>query len=273
MSGPLDNVPDAANLLGLPYFDFLACLGEFALHPHGIEGTSSLLRAARVKQGERILEIGCGTGTTTRRLVGAGASVTVVDTSRRMLQATEACCRRYGVAPPTAILGSVDDLRDIPNGQFDFVLCECVLGFVVDKVRAFGEMHRVLAAESGRIGIIDFHYRSRPPADLLKRLEESCGIAIAPLSATDWRSLIQGAFSIAYWKECDPPTVLPMSRDLLRQSLELNGARATADWLTDDVIERLVERWQSLDAVFAENRRFLGIHHVVASVGFTSCDV
>ncbi len=64
----------------------------------------ALAEAAAPKPGARVLEIGCGTGAVTQRLVARGAEVTVLDQNPEML---ELAC---------AWLGDVTAMRD-PRGS------------------------------------------------------------------------------------------------------------------------------------------------------------
>ena len=103
------------------------------MHPGGPKLTQLALDLAQVRVGERILEVGCGTGVTTRVLVDAGASVTVVEKSEYMLAAMERGFRQVKASVPQHILGDVATCERLKFLRFDVALCECVIGFINDK--------------------------------------------------------------------------------------------------------------------------------------------
>lgn len=99
------------------------------------------LEAAKVKPGDRVLDVACGTGVVGRaalELVGPGGSVTGVDLNPAML----AVARR--VAPSAEWLEA--SAQDLPFGEasFDVVTCQFGLMFFPDRVAALREMWRVL---------------------------------------------------------------------------------------------------------------------------------
>src|SRR5216684_1954352 len=93
MHHPLDSHTSVEGLLGLPYFELLACLCSDSLHPGGLAATQLLLDRCALRHGERVLEIGCGPGATTRALLKAAVDVTVVDASAGMIMANAYYCR------------------------------------------------------------------------------------------------------------------------------------------------------------------------------------
>jgi ubiquinone/menaquinone biosynthesis C-methylase UbiE len=92
-----------------------------------------LVDVLEIEPGQRVLELGCGTGQVTERLVAAGAQVLAVDALPEMLAATR---RR---APTTAVIHG--DILDVPiETGFDAV----VLSFVLHNLDTSGR-RRLLA--------------------------------------------------------------------------------------------------------------------------------
>jgi len=113
-----------------------------------------LLIRATVSEGDRVLDLGCGTGVVTRRaakIAGPTGRVTGLDFSPAML----AVAREIRNDPPTAeivwIEGSADELP-FPDASFDLVTAQQMLQFVPDRAAMLREVHRVLIA-GGRIAI------------------------------------------------------------------------------------------------------------------------
>jgi ubiquinone/menaquinone biosynthesis C-methylase UbiE len=114
------------------------------------------LRFVPIRAGERVLEIGCGTGVVLRdlmTLVGKRGEVTGLDPSRTMLQRARALSR--GVAGGRLRLRSGDG-NDLPfaGGRFDVALAITVILHVGDPLRVVKELARVTRA-GGRVGLQD----------------------------------------------------------------------------------------------------------------------
>lgn len=93
-----------------------------------------------VRQGQRVLDLGCGPGALTGVLaerLGA-ASVCACDPSPTFV---EACIRRY---PGVEVRQVAAESLPYPDGRFDAVLAQLVLHFVADPDAAAGQIIRVL---------------------------------------------------------------------------------------------------------------------------------
>jgi len=87
------------------------------------------------KPGERILDVGCGEGSLTKKIIDCGASVLGIDDSPEMI----AAARALGV---DAILM---DAADMPfNGEFDAAFSNAVLHWILAKERAAEAIFRAI---------------------------------------------------------------------------------------------------------------------------------
>ena len=151
----------AADVRALDPYAFLAVLGKRVIHPGGRASTDLLLRWAAVEPGARVLDIGCGVGTTAIRLAREhGARVTAADISPLMRERATANVAAAGVTGQVAVEAA--DILALPyqDGQFDAVVAEAVTMFV-DRPRAAAELFRV-TRPGGRVLATEFCWR-RPP--------------------------------------------------------------------------------------------------------------
>jgi ubiquinone/menaquinone biosynthesis C-methylase UbiE len=108
-----------------------------------------LLRAAALRPGQRVLDVGCGTGIVARlaaEAVGPEGSVAGLDVEPGMLAVARSAAAGAGIEWIEASAESIP----LPDESVDVVLCQMSLQFVPDRARAVTEMRRVLVP-GGRI--------------------------------------------------------------------------------------------------------------------------
>ncbi len=121
---------------------------------------------AEVREGEKVLDAGCGTGIYSIELARMGARVTALDASSDMLDWARA---KTGKAGLEIDFIKADGLKiPFPDGHFDLVLSVCMLCFVKERDAALLEMRKVLRP-GGRIVVALLN--SRSPWALLRRLK------------------------------------------------------------------------------------------------------
>ncbi|HEV2067435.1 MAG TPA: methyltransferase domain-containing protein [Thermomicrobiales bacterium] len=106
-----------------------------------------LLARVPIRPGDRVLDIACGTGAVTRKLVpriGPEGAVTGLDINPAMLAVARAKPAPHG-APIRWVEGSGEDLP-FDDASFDAVVCQQGLQFMPDRATAVREMRRVLRA-------------------------------------------------------------------------------------------------------------------------------
>lgn len=151
--------------------DLVTLLLGDAYHPGGAALTRRLAALARLRPGERVLDVASGPGTTAL-LLARDLSVTVngVDLSADSVAQAPAAARAGGLAHCVAF--RLADAERLPFGSrwFDAVLCECALCTFPDQEAAAAEMARVLRP-GGRAAIADVTISA---GELDERL---CGLA------------------------------------------------------------------------------------------------
>jgi ubiquinone/menaquinone biosynthesis C-methylase UbiE len=97
----------------------------------------AVAEAAAPKPGVEVLEIGCGTGAVTARLVARGARVVAVDQNPEMLEQARA---RLSDAPPGAVEWlerTASEIDALPEAGFDAVVASFCLSEMSPGERAF----------------------------------------------------------------------------------------------------------------------------------------
>jgi len=147
------------------FYDLL--VGAISLGHEG-KMREATLSLARLREGEKILDVGCGTGTLTlaaSRLVGATGELHGIDAAPEMIERARQKAAKVGI--PARFETAVVERLPYPDDFFDVVLSSLMLHHLPVKLRgkALQEMYRVLKP-GGRLLIVDFE----PPKGFLARL-------------------------------------------------------------------------------------------------------
>ena len=110
------------------------------------------------RPGERILDVGCGTGVNAQaiaKLVGPAGKVIGIDNSEAMLK----LAREKAAAPNVEYQLKAVEEMDFPENTFDGVVCTQVLGYLADPVSVIRNLLRV-AKPTGRVFIAETDWDS-----------------------------------------------------------------------------------------------------------------
>lgn len=217
------------------------------------------LRFARIRGGQRVLEIGSGTGIVTRdaaRLVGPRGQVVGVDPSCVMTRAARRLARRAGFGP--SLVHAVGDgarLRFAAD-RFDRVFAVTVLLHVRDSAAILREMVR-LTRPGGIVAVQDQDFGAlaldHPDRVLTERIMDGVVSRMYPdpfSGRTIYGRLVRlGLRDVRLAVDVFQDTKLePYTRAMLSRRAEnavrlgITGRRAAARWLAD--IERLAATGQ-----------------------------
>ena len=118
---------------------------------------SEEVRLARIAPGDRVLDVGCGTGSLTiaaARAVGASGSATGVDPSEEMIERARAKGRQARVA--ATFLATAGEALPFADGSVDVVLLSLVLHQLPpDALHATMAQVRRVLAPGGRLLVVD----------------------------------------------------------------------------------------------------------------------
>lgn len=246
------------DLKNLSYFDALACLGDISFHCGGIQNTAELLFSANVHGHSTVLEIGCGTGASTKALLNIGLNVTVVEPScaliKTMLQncinATRKCPIHYNIP--------AEEMDMVPTNSYDVVLLECVFGFLKNKQKSMEHIFRVLK-KGGVVAVTDFYYKTTPPSAIATQLEEILGID-ETLFQTDWQAYFKNLKPV-HWSEIEPISG-HFTRNTVQESLKSAGLYKSFPY-GDTGINILSEKFLNWNNLFIENKKYMSSFNAV----------
>jgi len=136
------------------FYDLVTWLMSFGREP-GIRRMT--IELASIKEGERVLDVGCGTGTlavAARRETGPTGEVHGIDPSAEMIEVARQKAAKAGVDARFQI-AAIEELP-FPDGHFDLVLSSLMLHHLPADVKraGFAEVIRVLKP-GGRFLAVD----------------------------------------------------------------------------------------------------------------------
>ena len=179
-------------------------LGELLERAGGLEGGRPVLRCLR--PGERVADIGAGSGYFTRRIskaVGPAGVVWAIDIAPDVLEHLEARARREGLANIRVQKVQPDDPQ-LPAGGVDTILMVDTLHYVKERA-AYARRLKAGLAPGGRVVVIDFLPKSPeerpwgpPPEQKMSREEVDAAMAEAGLVPARVHGFLTEQFFVEY---------------------------------------------------------------------------
>lgn len=139
------------------------------LHP----GRKLIVEALGLNSGEKILEVGVGTGLSLP-LYPQNVKITGIDISREMLNIAKQRTKEDNLENVAALLEMDAEALTFPNASFDKVIAMYVVSVAPNPIRIIDEMRRV-CKPGGELFIVNHFHSQRP---VIRELEN----LIAPLS-------------------------------------------------------------------------------------------
>ncbi len=126
--------------------------GDYDQIARGIQPVADhVVRSARIRAGERVLDVACGTGNTALAARARGAVVTGLDLTPELLAVAERRAADEGWDDVTWQIGDAEAMP-FPDGAFDVVVSSCGLMFAPDQQKVADEVARV-TRRGGRVAI------------------------------------------------------------------------------------------------------------------------
>jgi ubiquinone/menaquinone biosynthesis C-methylase UbiE len=122
---------------------------------------------AELKEGETVLDLGCGGGLDVflaAQRVGQAGKVIGVDMTPEMIEKARENARKGEYGNVDFRLGEIESLP-VEDNSIDVIISNCVINLTTDKLAAYREAHRVLRP-GGRILISDLVTEGQLPEDI-----------------------------------------------------------------------------------------------------------
>lgn len=139
-------------------------------------GCGNPVAIAELKEGEIVLDLGCGGGFDcflARRQVGNSGYVIGVDMTPDMISLARENAEDSGYTNVDFRLGEIEHLP-VSNQSVDVIISNCVINLSLDKEQVFREAYRVLKP-GGRLSISDVVATKVLPAEMKQDIELICG--------------------------------------------------------------------------------------------------
>ena len=147
-----------------------------------------LAEAAAQSPGASVLEIGCGTGAVTEKLIARGLHVTAIDQNPEMLERARARLAHSSPDAITFVERTASEIDAFPKGSFDAVVASLSLSEMSHQERAFVLKCAMRALRPG--GVIAIADEVRPRSFINRALQK---VVRGPQAALGW--LIVGSVS------------------------------------------------------------------------------
>jgi ubiquinone/menaquinone biosynthesis C-methylase UbiE len=240
-----------------------------------------LIDVAVLKQGERVLDVACGTGFVGRfaaHSVGTEGRVVGVDLNASMIEAARIASHQDAA---TTIEWQTADAAALPfdNGVFDVALCQQGVQFFPDRLQALCEMRRVLRL-GGRLAFTVWSaIRDNPyPAALAEALTrhvspEAGSMARAPYALHDAEELhdlvVAAGFRNVRVRRVIETTKLPLPDEFIAGHLAALPIAETLTRLAHDRRTALIEDMTEALRAYVEGQHLTlpaGAHVVTGDV-------
>jgi len=150
--------------------EWLTGISELAIE--SFAGTGNPFAMGELAAGERVVDVGSGGGIDSliaAQMVGRTGQVVGIDMTPAMLEKARAAARESGVHNVEFREAYMEELP-VPDGWADVVISNGVLNLTPDKLKALGEMFRVLRP-GGRLQIGDILVSREVPEGAKKKVD------------------------------------------------------------------------------------------------------
>ena len=192
------------------------------LRPGGLALTDRAMEICRFAPGSRLLDIGCGLGTTLRHLRDVHAmDVAGVDLSFQMLQDAQGATRLSSQAVNFNLVMADGMAVPFMDESLDGILCECVLSLMPNPLQGIAECYRILRT-AGQLVISDLYSRRPLDGNFTTPFRTSGCLAGIQEKAALVRMVREAGFTILTWED--------HTHYLTQLAADMIFSKGTLDW-------------------------------------------
>ncbi|MEW6609121.1 MAG: arsenite methyltransferase [bacterium] len=149
---------------------------------------------ASLKEGEVVLDLGCGAGFDcflSASKVGANGKVIGVDMTHEMIEKARDNAKKNGISNVEFRLGEIENLP-VADNSVDVVISNCVINLSADKPKVFQEVYRVLKP-GGRIAVSDIALLKELPKKIQESIEAYVGCVAGAILVDEYKRVVEKA--------------------------------------------------------------------------------
>jgi ubiquinone/menaquinone biosynthesis C-methylase UbiE len=187
----------------LKYLIYLAEQGKGYLHPHGEAATDYLIEALKIESGNKILDIGCGTGETMIKILSTyNVTIDAIDLLPEMREKANLRLKVTGLRDRGKVFNYSNNGKfPFESGCYDRTYAESVIGFQDENgvKNLLGETKRVLKKDA-LFALNDAIWKENVSFEDITRINKSCiedfGLtqaSVQPWYIDDWRRIFTEA--------------------------------------------------------------------------------
>jgi SAM-dependent methyltransferase len=171
------SAPTAEQVRAMTYNELIGLVRETNRPPGGFATLATISRAAGLRPGRCVLEIGCATGYAGLELAAfSGSDVVGIDINGESIAEAQRRAKAQGL---TNARFQVADAGSLPfaDDQFDLVMCGNVTSLLSDRANAVAEYIRVLKPR-GLLACTPMYYIQAPALTLVVEVRKAIGVNI-----------------------------------------------------------------------------------------------
>lgn len=235
------------------YVELMAFLGEVNRPPGGKDSIRQVVQNCFIIKDSKVLDIGCNTGYCSFEIAHlAKCSITGIDISPEMIKTA----KKFQKEDPLGnlIKFRVANAMNLPfeAETFNTVVSGGSTAFIDDKKRAMKEYKRVLKPW-GFIADVNFYYRTKPPVNLIRRLNALMEVDIKPWNINYWLNLYDDCGLERYFVYTNH--IKPVSRSEINNYCATMIKNKKLPIIADKLLRK---RLIHIMRLFNENHKYLG---------------